>query len=136
VIDKLRTLDSAGSAAREGPLAHGRVRAVPVRAPYRIAFVQPSYRWRPQSIPTLNRVALLSGDTTRSIIPPTAVGAGALPPEPGAEGATGERRGAFRASVAALYAAMRDALRRGDWSAFGRAFDALGRMLEEGGRTR
>jgi hypothetical protein len=25
---------------------------------------------------------------------------------------------------------MRDALRRGDWAAFGRAFDALGRALE------
>jgi hypothetical protein len=24
---------------------------------------------------------------------------------------------------------MRDALRRGDWAAFGRAFDALGRVL-------
>src|SRR5262249_21142969 len=31
VLDRLRSLDSAGSAAREGPLAHGRVRAVPVR---------------------------------------------------------------------------------------------------------
>jgi uncharacterized membrane protein (UPF0182 family) len=31
--------------------------------------------------------------------------------------------------VAALYAAMRDALRRGDWVAFGRAFDGLGRAV-------
>src|SRR5204862_4693573 len=29
MLDRLRSLDSAGSAAREGPLAHGRVRGVP-----------------------------------------------------------------------------------------------------------
>jgi uncharacterized membrane protein (UPF0182 family) len=34
-----------------------------------------------------------------------------------------------KASAAALYNAMRDALRRGDWTAFGRAFEALGRLL-------
>ena len=37
--------------------------------------------------------------------------------------------GDLKTSAAALYAAMRDALRRGDWAAFGRAFDALGRVL-------
>ena len=35
----------------------------------------------------------------------------------------------LRTTVNALYAAMRDALRRGDWAAFGRAFDALGRAI-------
>ena len=34
------------------------------------------------------------------------------------------------ASPAALYNAMREAMRRGDWVAFGRAFEALGRALE------
>ena len=33
------------------------------------------------------------------------------------------------ATAAALYAQMRDALRHGDWAAFGRAFEALGRVL-------
>jgi hypothetical protein len=28
-----------------------------------------------------------------------------------------------------LYDAMRDAMRRGEWAAFGRAFDALGKLL-------
>jgi uncharacterized membrane protein (UPF0182 family) len=37
--------------------------------------------------------------------------------------------GDLKTSATALYAAMRDALRRGDWAAFGRAFDALGRVL-------
>jgi hypothetical protein len=135
VLDRLRSLDSAGSAAREGPLAHGRVRAVPIRSPARIGFVQPTYRWRPQSVPTLNRVALLSGDTIRSIAPPAGIAlrgsqAAAFGRALGSarHGLTGTGPG-FRAMVAALYAAMRDALRRGDWVAFGRAFDGLGRAV-------
>jgi hypothetical protein len=35
----------------------------------------------------------------------------------------------FRARADSLYRAMRDALAHGDWSAFGRAFDALGAAL-------
>jgi uncharacterized membrane protein (UPF0182 family) len=35
----------------------------------------------------------------------------------------------FRQRVNDLYAAMRDALRRGDWNAFGKAYDELGRLL-------
>jgi hypothetical protein len=36
---------------------------------------------------------------------------------------------AFHARVAALYGAMRAAMQRGDWTAFGRAYDDLGRLL-------
>ena len=107
--------------ARDGP-ARARPRA---RRPVRsgIAFVQPTYRWRAQSAPTLDRVALSSSATrARSVAPPLA-GARlrarcATVPAP--------RRRSPTASASALYAAMRDALRRGDWVAFGRAFDALG----------
>jgi uncharacterized membrane protein (UPF0182 family) len=35
----------------------------------------------------------------------------------------------MRARAAALYGEMRDAMRRGDWTAFGRALDALGATL-------
>jgi len=118
VLDRLRSVDSAGSAAREGPLAHGRVRAVPVGSG--IAFLQPTYRWRAQSVPSINRVALLSGDTTRSIMPPFTTGNHPAPTAVVAEPS---------ASAASLYNAMREALRRGDWVAFGRAFEALGRAL-------
>jgi uncharacterized membrane protein (UPF0182 family) len=84
-----------------------------------IGFVQPRYRWRPQSVPTLNRIAVLVADTARSMAPST--GPIVKPPDvPVIAGDT---------SAAALYMAMRDALRRGDWAAFGRAFDALGRVL-------
>jgi uncharacterized protein len=121
VMDRLRSVDSAGSAAREGPLAHGRIRAVPVRSG--IGFVQPTYRWRPPSIPSLNRIAVLVGDTTRSLLP--ASGVLAHPPVVASP--------AEKASAAALYAIMRDALRRGDWAGFGRAFEALGRVLGQPG---
>jgi uncharacterized membrane protein (UPF0182 family) len=122
ILDRLRSVDSAGSAAREGPLIPGRVRTVPVATG--VAFLQPRYRWRPQSIPSLNRIALLSGDTARSIAPMSAAGRLGEPSLP---------EGDFRASVNAAYSAMRDAMRRGDWAAFGRAFEALGRALAKGG---
>ncbi len=118
VLDRLRSVDSAGSTVREGPLAHGRVRAVAVRGG--IAFVQPTYRWRPQAAPTLSRVATLSGDTARSVPPP-------LGPVDHTSPST--KPGSIQATPMALYHAMRDALRRGDWAAFGRAFEALGHAL-------
>jgi len=120
VLDRLRSVDSAGSAAREGPLATGRVRAVPVHSG--IAFLQPSYHWRPQSAPSISRVAFLSDDTTRSVAPPF----GLVPPVPALPAAASPE---VKKSASALYAEMREALRRGDWVAFGRAFDALGRLL-------
>jgi len=119
VLDKLRSLDSAASSVREGPLSHGPVRAIPIRGG--IGYVQPTYRWRSQNSPALNRVALLVGDTARALDP------SAAPVTKGTE--TPLPAGDLKTSVTALYAAMRDALRRGDWAAFGRAFDALGRVL-------
>jgi hypothetical protein len=35
----------------------------------------------------------------------------------------------LRARASRLYDAMRDALQRGDWTAFGEAYDALGALL-------
>jgi uncharacterized membrane protein (UPF0182 family) len=126
VLDRLRSLDSAGSAAREGPLAHGPVRVVPVR-PFGVAFIQPTYRWRTQMMPTLNRIAALAGDSLQSLAPSGMPSPVAVFPPP-----TGD----LRSGANALYAQMRDALRRGDWVAFGRAFDALGRALADSGRRR
>lgn len=120
VLDRLRSADSAGNAAREGALAYGRVRAVPIQSG--IGFVQPSYRWRPQSTPSINRIALLSGDSSRSFSPPF----GLVPPVPPLPATASPE---VKNSAAALYAAMRDAMQRGDWVAFGKAFDALGRLL-------
>ncbi|HVX38928.1 MAG TPA: UPF0182 family protein [Gemmatimonadaceae bacterium] len=122
VIDRLRSIDSTGGGSREGPLAHGRIRTIPLRGG--AAFVMPTYRWRAEGTPTLSRVAVLAGDSVRPIVPNAAIlraitGMPAIGPAP---------------SLSALYQAMRDALRRGDWAAFGHAFDALGKAIER--RTR
>jgi hypothetical protein len=122
VLDHLRSVDSAGSASREGILAPGRVRAIPIRGG--IGFMQPKYRWRPQTVPTLSRIALSSGDTARSIIPGTGL--------PAHQTEVPVVAGDLRTTVSGLYAAMRAALVRGDWVAFGRAFDALGVALGKG----
>jgi hypothetical protein len=120
VLDRLRSLDSIGVAVREGPVLHGRVRTVPVASG--IGFVQPAFRWRPENVPSLIRVALLAGDSTRTLTPPTSTTLAHTPKiKPGPTNAN--------ATAAALYAQMLDALRRGDWAAFGRAFEALGRAL-------
>jgi uncharacterized membrane protein (UPF0182 family) len=119
VLDRLRSIDSAGSAVREGPLVAGRVRAVPLRDG--IGFVQPRYRWRKPAVPTLYRVALLDDDTAKVVAPMT----NAPSREPEAPLTPRD----FRTSVNSLYNAMREAMRRGDWTAFGRAFEALGRVV-------
>jgi uncharacterized membrane protein (UPF0182 family) len=119
ILSRLRSLDSAGTAAREGPLVTGRVRSVPVHSG--IAFLQPRYRWRPPNTPpALYRVALL--DDSAKLLAPNVT----APSRPTEAPAT---PGDLRASIAALYSTMREALKRGDWVAFGRAFDALGRAI-------
>src|SRR6185312_3109108 len=114
----------ANVGSREGQLVHGRVRAVPLRSG--IALVQPTYRWHGPGAPTLNRVLVLSGDSLRSIAPPLS-GATSPPAVAGTAPAAD-----FRGSVARLYDVMRDALRRGDFAAFGRAFEQLGKALDAG----
>jgi hypothetical protein len=113
-------VDSAGSTAREGLLAPGRVRAIPIRGG--IGFMQPKYRWRPLTVPTLSRIALFAGDSARSVLPTAGLSPRLVEPTPVVAGD-------LRGTVASLYAAMRSALQRGDWVAFGRAFDALGVAL-------
>lgn len=120
VLDKLRSLDSAGAAIRDGSTVHGRVRTVPVASG--IGFLQPAFRWRAENVPSIIRIATIVGDSARALTPPTVVAG--KPPEP-QPAPTGQRK-----TAAMLYSEMRDALRRGDWVAFGRAFDALGRALE------
>ena len=122
VLDQLRSLDSAGTLAREGPIVRGRVRAIPIASG--VGFLQPTYRWRSENVPALIRVATLVGDSARALAPTSNVLARTPEPRTGARGTPG--------TASALYAEMKDALRRGDWVAFGRAFDALGRVLQQG----
>jgi uncharacterized membrane protein (UPF0182 family) len=88
-----------------------------------VGFAQTTYRWRPQSVPALNRLAILSGDTARTLVP-----GNAAVPAPAAAAAS-QPAAAVRGPALILYNTMRDALRRGDWGAFGRAFDSLGHVL-------
>jgi len=71
-------------------------------------------------------------DDSLLIAPSIAQSAGSLPPlttpvssTPGVD---------VRGRAAVLYGRMRDAMRRGDWTAFGQAFDELGKLLGGGSR--
>ena len=64
---------------------------------------------------------LFAGDSARSIVP----GAGLAPHQNEVPVVAGD----LRSTINGLYSAMRTALQRGDWTAFGRAFDALGVAL-------
>jgi uncharacterized membrane protein (UPF0182 family) len=125
VLDRLRAVDSTTSGTlRDAATTRGPIRGVPLAGD--IAFVQPTYSWRPQGAPTLQHVAILMDDTVR-VGSSLAQLAGTLPP-PAASG-TPTLSSDLRARAAALYVRMRDALRRGDWIAFGQAFDELGRIV-------
>jgi uncharacterized protein len=126
VLDRLHGTDSATSGnARDASIVRGPVRAIPVSDG--LVFAQPTYSWRTQGSPTLQRVSLLVRDSTRVgatltqlVGPLPATEAPAIPASGSAD---------LRARAAALYARMRDALRRGDWASFGAAFDELGKLL-------
>ena len=117
-----RTADTALAAARQGPVAYGRVRPVPIGDS--LALVQPVYSARQREAPTMALIIAMSDTTPRightfaSIVGAPLAG---LPVDtPPVE---------FRARVDALYAAMSQAMRRGDWPGFGAAFDSLGALL-------
>ncbi|MBC7672130.1 MAG: UPF0182 family protein [Polaromonas sp.] len=122
VVDLLRIADSAQSVAGV------------VRSPLRVAplldralYVQPIYQWRAGTTPVLSRVAASVHDTARvgnSLA--AALGTAAAVRTSGASAPP-----ALRPRADSLYRVMRDALGRGDWAAFGRAFDALGIALRE-----
>ncbi|HJU90624.1 MAG TPA: UPF0182 family protein [Gemmatimonadaceae bacterium] len=126
IVDPLRrVLDSTAAVPREARAVRGRIRAVPSGRD--LVFIQPLYAWRSDGIPTLARVAVVGPEgvfSGRSLA--DAIGA---PRDPSSD--TGRVVGPvdFRARVAELYAQMRDALQRGDWVAFGRAYEQLGALL-------
>jgi uncharacterized membrane protein (UPF0182 family) len=119
VLDRLRAADTA---THETGLVRSPVRVLPTAG--RALYAQPVFQWRPGGSPRLARVAAVFGDTVR--VAPTLLAA---------VGGAGASRVAeptprdLRAHVDSLYRVMREALTRGDWSTFGRAFDALGAAL-------
>lgn len=122
VLDRLARADSAAHPA-DASAVHGVVRAFMLGD--QVAYSQPVYDWTPGAVPRLLDVAYLAGDS--ALVAPTLRHARGvtLAPRPGAPAAPAD----LRRAVAQLYQTMRDALRRGDWEAFGRAFNALGRLL-------
>ena len=126
VLDRLRhTRDSVPGRPRAPSLRAGRVRAVPLRD--RLTFVQSAYAWPPEGPPALVRVGVLDQDSVyagRTLA--DAFGVASVVDPSTTEPISDE---ALRVRAARLYDAMSEALRRGDWSAFGEAYEALGALL-------
>jgi hypothetical protein len=126
VLDRLRhTRDSLPGRPREPSVRAGRVRVIPLSN--RLAFVQSAYAWPPEGPPALVRVGVLDQDSVfagRTLA--DALGVTAVVDPNAAEPLSDE---SLRTRASRLYELMRDALRRGDWPAFGEAYDALGALL-------
>jgi uncharacterized membrane protein (UPF0182 family) len=120
-LDRLqRTADSAGFSRPSRNPRRGHVITVP--SSDGLGFVQSHYEWPADDGPALTGVVAIAGGTARA--GPTA--GAALGEHVATDGAG---NGGLRAAAAALHVRMSDALRRGDWAAFGAAFEALGRLL-------
>ncbi|MGH7688715.1 MAG: UPF0182 family protein, partial [Gemmatimonadaceae bacterium] len=122
VLDRLAAADSAARGANVS-VVHGVVRAFMLGR--HVAYLQPIYRWTPGAVPALLHVAYLIDDSTH-VAPTLRQATGVqFPVNPSGRMSAAETRGAMKQ----LYQAMRDALQRGDWVAFGKAFEALGILL-------
>lgn len=123
LLERLRDASVEGTSMLEDPGAAGRLRLLPARGGGWVA-VQPFYWWPPDAPPRVRRVVVATADSTmaaRSLA--SAVGV------PELAGPIPAGTAALDARIRELYAEMRGALQRGDWLAFGDAFEALGRLL-------
>lgn len=116
-LDRLRAADTMSASM----LVRGYVRAVPVGG--QIMLSQPRYDWRGGGAPRLLYVTVLSGDSVAA--------ARTLLQLAGPSQQIAPVTTDFRTRVKELYDEMRRASSRGDWAAYGRAFDALGALLHE-----
>ena len=119
-VQRLRAADTT---VADASLVHAPARALPLAG--KPAYLQAAFHWRAGASPSLARVAAVVDDTARTG-PTLAAALGLATAAPGASAAA---PGDLHARAAALYAEMREAMRRGDWTAFGRALDALGAVL-------
>lgn len=126
ILDRLhRAIDSASQSisAQESPLVRGPVRVFPTGDGR--AYVQTGYVWRTDGAPAVRLVAVMIGDTVRTGVTIAAAAGLPAPVLPVTPLSPAE----FRSRVDALYSEMREALKRGDWLAFGTAYETLGRVL-------
>ncbi|AHG90817.1 protein of unknown function UPF0182 [Gemmatirosa kalamazoonensis] len=130
VVERLRAVGPPTADASEGAgrdVARARIRALPIGDG--LAYVQPLYVVHGGGQAAAAGVAALVRDTARAApsigeaLGGDAPRAAIAPTTPRAAAATSAER------VRTLYDAMRAALRRGDWAAFGAAFDSLGAAL-------
>jgi uncharacterized membrane protein (UPF0182 family) len=128
VIERLHgAAAQLGATGSEADAERGRVRAWPIGG--RVAYGQASFLVSAERGPSVTGVVTLVADTLRTGrswadalgVAPAGV-AGRPSTAPGTVAAADAR-------VRALYDAMRAPLRRGDWAAFGAAFDSLGATL-------
>jgi uncharacterized membrane protein (UPF0182 family) len=118
VLDDLRGVDTTG---HDNGIVRAPARVVPIAG--RAAYFQSVFQWLPGGTPRLVHVSALVNDSV-AVAPTLAAIFG------GAEAATAAAAPQpFRVRADSLYRVMRAALERGDWTAFGRAFDALGAAL-------
>jgi hypothetical protein len=130
VLERLLRVPESPAPPRDVTLRRGPVRAVPIRGGG-AAYLQTTYAWRSDGAPTVARVAIHGTGAARDSVGfgfTLAEAIGMRPETPDA--ASTVTPAAFRQRVNDLYAAMRDALQRGDWQAFGKAYDDLGRLLK------
>jgi hypothetical protein len=125
VVDRLRSADSS---LRETGIVRAPIRAAPLAG--RVLYAQPSFQLRSGASPKLVRVSVVLGDSVRTG-PTLSLALGA--PVANRPNEIGVARDA-RLRPDSLYRAMRAALGKGDWAAFGRALDALGVALGVTGR--
>lgn len=125
MLDEMRRdLDSTANVPHDARIRFGEVRVVPMV--HGLALVQPAYVFKADAPPTMARVAV-ARDT---LVTTGRTLAEALGVAPAASSDTLPlSAGDFRSHVKELYARMHAALVRGDWVAFGRAYDALGQLL-------
>ena len=121
VLDQLASRAAAAGFGRARPGDKGGVvQVIPSNEGF--AFVQSFYDWPADGPPALSGVSVLLGE--RAFAGATLADALGLARVDGALGAP-----ASEAHLSRLYDEMSQAMRRGDWVAFGRAYTALGRLL-------
>ena len=112
--------DSAGFGHQRRFARKGHVQLIPAAGG--TAYVQTFYEWAPDAPPSIAGVVVLQHGEVRT---GASVGEALGVTRPMAASGTAS----LRARVTALYDAMSDAMRRGDWRAFGDAYTQLGRLL-------